>query len=334
MLTWPHPDTDWGPILDQVEAVYVEIARAVLQRQQLLILCRDQGHLAQIRERLVGAGMDGAAPVFRWLAYDDTWARDHGPLTVVDGDGVAQLRDFCFNGWGGKYPASRDDGICAELLAQGTFGGTSCLRSELVLEGGGLESDGQGTLLATRSSLLVDSRNPGISQPEVEGQLSRLLGIERFHWLDHGQLSGDDTDGHIDTLARFVDPSTILHVSAAPDDPDAPEIGAMIDELRGLRQADGAPYRLVALPPAPMIEDDKGRRLAASYANFLIINGALLMPVYGDPADRAAVACVQGCFPQRELVPIDCRPLIQQNGSLHCVTMQFPRSVTFHEGQR
>jgi agmatine/peptidylarginine deiminase len=253
---------------------------------------------------------------------------------VADGSGRARLLDFRFNGWGGKFAAERDDRITGALHRQGVFGGVERVPVDLVLEGGAVETDGAGTLLATRSSVITNSRNPGLDQTGVESRLRELLGIERFLWLDHGALTGDDTDGHIDTLARFTDPDTIAHVSCRPDDPDAPEIDAMIRELAALRTAAGRPYRLVPLPPPGEHRDTDGRRLAASYANFLVINGAVLVPVYGDAADAAALQTLGRCFPGRRTIAVDCRALIRQNGSLHCVTMQIPAAVPLAAGTR
>jgi agmatine/peptidylarginine deiminase len=196
-----------------------------------------------------------------------------------------------------------------------------------VLEGGALETDGAGTLLATRSSVITDSRNPGLPQVEIESLLREVLGMQHFLWLDAGHLSGDDTDGHIDTLARFADPATILYATAAADDPDFPELERMRQQLEGLRDTAGRPFRLLPLPAPGVHRDQDGQRLPATYANFLIINGAVLLPTYGVPQDAAARRILAAAFPGREIVGIDCRPAIRQNGSLHCLTMQFPIEV-------
>jgi agmatine/peptidylarginine deiminase len=204
---------------------------------------------------------------------------------------------------------------------------------DLVLEGGAIETDGQGTLLATRSSVLARTRNPSLDQAAVEEALRQTLGLSRFFWLDHGDISGDDTDGHIDTLARFSDPQTILYATAPEGNRDHDGLAAMENELRQLRTRDHQPYRLLALPFAGEHREQDGRRLPATYANFLIINGAVLLPTYGVPADRSAGAVLQQAFPGREIIPIDCREIIRQNGSLHCLTMQFPATVQLHNGQ-
>ncbi len=324
MLTWPHADSDWAEDLPAVERVYQRVVAALLPRQDVLIVCQSATHRAHVADRCPASGR-------LYLAIapgDDTWTRDHGPITVLD-NGKPILLDFDFNGWGGKYPAERDNAITRVLYQAGVWPGAERRAPGMVLEGGALETDGGGTLLATRSSIITASRGNSDSR-RVEARLRELLGIRRFHWLDHGHLSGDDTDGHIDTLARFVDPGHIVHVSCRPDDPDHAEIHRMISELRALRDADGQAYRLTALPAPPAAFSDDGRRLATSYANFLIANAQVLAPVYGLDSDQAALDTLSACFPDRDITAIDCRPLIAQNGSLHCISMQLPASLTLN----
>jgi agmatine deiminase len=238
-----------------------------------------------------------------------------------------RLLDFGFNGWGLKFPADRDNQVNRRLLAAGIFA-VPCTSIGLVLEGGSLESDGEGTLLTTSECLLNPNRNPHLDRPALERELARELGVTHFLWLDHGYLAGDDTDSHIDTLARLAPDETILYVSC----PDASDehfaaLGAMHDQLAGFRTRQGAPYRLIPLPwPTPRC-DDTGQRLPATYANFLVINGAVLVPTYADGQDATALATIGKAFPGREVVGIDCRPLILQHGSLHCVTMQLPKGI-------
>ncbi len=348
MLTWPHAGTDWARQLDAVEALYRRLACLITGDQGLLIVCRDEAHRLRIQSALADelgrarpavetaandgrddgheADADEAARArlerirFSIAPSNDTWARDHGPISVIDQASDERiLIDFRFNGWGGKYPAELDDRINSTVF-------TSDERLEsspLVLEGGAIESDGQGTLLAVRRTLVDPHRNPGWSQAAIETELHARLGVERILWLEHGQLSGDDTDGHIDTLARFCDPQTLCYAASTdPADLDHPALEQLAAELRGLRQRNGEPYQLVALPqPAPILDDD-GQRLPAGYANFLITNGAVLVPVYGDPADAVACERLGSCFPDQRIEPLDCRPLIRQGGSLHCISMQ------------
>jgi agmatine/peptidylarginine deiminase len=328
MLTWPHPDSDWGPSLAEVEPLYERIAATIARYEPVLIVCRDHGHRDAVAERLRTAGVPGASLVLAIAPGNDTWARDHGPITVVGEDGRATPVDFRFNGWGGKFPAELDDRITAALHTAGFLGSADLVSSALVLEGGAIESDGAGTVLAVRRTLVDPARNPAWSQAEIEAELGLRLGAERVLWLDHGQVSGDDTDGHIDTLARFSDPATICYAACTdPLDADRLELERMQDELRALRQVSGEPYRLIPLPQPSPIHDADGHRLPAGYANFLIVNGAVLVPVYGDAADAVALARLAEAFPARTVEPVDCRPLIRQGGSLHCITMQLPAAL-------
>ncbi|MEA3275584.1 MAG: agmatine deiminase family protein [Pseudomonadota bacterium] len=327
MLTWPHRGTDWAPRLDEVEPLYAGLAALITRYQRVLLICRDSSHRAGVNRLLTETGANPRRILFALAASNDSWARDHGPIAVFE-DGRPRLLDFRFNGWGGKFPAELDDLITTQLLGTGLFVGAELTRSQLVLEGGAIETDGRGTLLATRRTLVDDNRNPDWTRQGIEAELARHLGIERFLWLEHGALSGDDTDGHIDTLARFCAPDTICYVRCDDEsDPDLAELASMEQELRSLTRADGEPYRLVPLPHPSPVQDAGGRRLPASYANFLVINGAVLVPVYGDPADTIAADRLQRLFPTRKILSIDCRPLIRQGGSLHCVTMQLPAAL-------
>ncbi len=327
MLSWPDPDSDWGPILEPVETVFTAIVRAIT-RFQTVLLCVAPARLERLRRRLLEAGIAASRLRLFGVDYDDTWVRDYGPITVLE-NGRPLLLDFSFDGWGGKYPAGRDNRVSRALHGAGAFGDTPMQTLELVLEGGSIDSDGQGTLLTTRSCLLAGGRNPGLSPAGLENQLRRQLGVQRIIWLEHGHLEGDDTDGHVDTLARFCDAETIAYMRCDdPNDAHYDGLQAMEAELRALRQANGQPYRLRPLPWPEPRHDAQGRRLPASYANFLIINGAVLLPTYRSPAsDQAAVATLARCFPGREIIAIDCLPLIEQNGSLHCLSMHLPAGV-------
>lgn len=327
MLTWPHPHGDWRPWLEQVEPVFIAIAREIARRETLLITCYDAAHRAHVATRLRDANVDPARTLLQVCVNDDTWARDHGPITVVE-DGRPRLLDFIFNGWGGKFPAEHDNALTRTLHSADAFGSTTLESIDLVLEGGSIETDGLGTLLTTRRCLLAPTRNPDLDQAGIEARLHEQLGVVRFLWLVHGYLAGDDTDSHIDTLARFCDPRTIAYVHCDdPDDEHHAELTAMARELQSFADASGQPYRLVPLPwPAAKYAED-GRRLPATYANFLIINDAVLVPTYRDPADEEALRVLGQCFPDREIIGIDCRTLIEQYGSLHCVTMQLPEGV-------
>ena len=327
MLTWPHAHSDWGPILAEVEPVFVAITLAVTQRETVLIACADHDHKRHIATRLQAAGVAAHRLQLHIAESNDTWARDHGPISVRC-SGETRLLDFTFNGWGGKYPAELDNQVTRRLQSAGAFGSVPLERVDLILEGGSIEVDGSGSLLTTRRCLLAPTRNLGMTQAQLEQQLGERLGVTRVLWLEHGYLAGDDTDSHIDTLARYCNVNTIAYVQCDdPQDEHYAELQAMEKELQALRSITGEPYRLVALPWPRAKRDRDGARMPATYANFLIINDAVLVPTYNDPADARALACLKTCFPGREIIAINCLPLIQQHGSLHCVTMQLPEGA-------
>jgi agmatine deiminase len=326
LITWPAAHTDWLDILADAENSYVEIACAIARRQACVILCVDEAHQSHILARLRMRSVNEQNLRFACVAYDDTWVRDFGPITVAGETGLL-LRDFGFNGWGQKFSANRDNAVNAALASQGLFK-PALAGVDLFLEGGSIETDGRGTLLTTSACLLSRFRNPHLDRAATERELQKQLGIERVLWLEHGHLAGDDTDSHIDTLARFCDERTICYVACEDrDDEHYEDLAAMEQELRALRDTDGNPYHLVPLPwPEGKYADD-GHRLPASYANFLIINEAVLVPTYRDRADARVLETVARCFPGRQVIGIDCLPLIHQHGSLHCVTMQLPMGV-------
>ncbi|MDZ7663096.1 agmatine deiminase family protein [Thiohalophilus sp.] len=327
MLTWPHVESDWGPHLDEVEPVFAEIASQIARRESVLIVVTGTSHRQHVEQQLVRHSCLLTQVRFAIAPSNDTWARDHGPITVLV-NGQPRLLDFTFNGWGNKHPADRDNAINRELQRQGPFGEIPLESLDFVLEGGSIDTDGEGSLLTTRNCLLNPGRNPELNQTQIEARLSTLLGVDRIFWLSHGYLAGDDTDSHIDMLARFCPDDTIAYMQCDdPDDEHYTELQAMQEELQHLHTSDGQAYRLLPLPwPAPIF-NPAGERLPASYANFLVINGAVLVPQYGDSNDQQALSHLQTAFPDREIIGIDCRPLIEQFGSLHCLTMQFPEGV-------
>lgn len=324
LVAWPNADTDWAERLGEVEETYIALVAAIVRYQPVLICVADDDVQAYARARLSSARIDMARVHFIEAPYDDTWLRDSGPISLRDGDGF-RLLDFRFTGWGGKFDASQDDLLVERLTEMGTFSNSVRQSIDFALEGGAIETDGAGTLLSTWQCL--HERHPQASREEITAKLAGWLQQDRVLWLDHGYLEGDDTDAHIDTLARFAAPDAIVYQGCDdPTDSHYPELQAMAAELAALRTRDGQPYRLFVLPWAQPVMDEN-RRLAASYANFLIINGAVLMPAYGDAADARAQAVLAQAFPDREIVPVPCRSLIWQNGSLHCVTMQLPQGL-------
>jgi len=324
LIAWPHAGTDWADRLGEVEDTYIALVAAITRFQPVVICVADDDLQAYARARLASARVAMSQVRFVEIDYDDTWLRDSGPITLRGDDGF-RLLDFRFTGWGGKFDATRDDALVAELHDIGLFLNSSRQAIDFALEGGAIDSDGAGTLLTTWKCL--HERHPDADRTELSTRLAQWMQQDRVLWLEHGYLEGDDTDAHIDTLARFAPHGAIVFQSCdEPADAHFTELQAMATELAALRTRDGQLYRLYPLPwPQPIV--DGGRRLAASYANFLIINGAVLMPAYGDAADDAAATVLASAFPGREIVQVPCRPLIWQNGSLHCLTMQLPLGV-------
>lgn len=323
-LAWPYASGDFQPWLEAVEKTYLEIAAAIVRRQSLWVACRDDSHRQALTAKLAKEGVDTSRITFIPMPYNDVWVRDTAPLTVSR-EGAIRYLDFRFNGWGGKYECADDAQIAARLYGSEVLPRMPLDQVDFVLEGGSIEIDGHGTIMTTTRCLLNPNRNPTFSKEAIEAVLRERLGGEQVLWLEHGYAEGDDTDAHVDTLARFCTPEVIAYTASEhAEDPVHDGLERMEAQLKAFKNHDKKPYRLVPLPiPAP-IYSEEGDRLPATYANFLIINDAVLVPVYGDPNDAVALQRLAPIFPDRELVPIDCVPLIRQYGSLHCMTMQFP----------
>ena len=369
MLTWPHEDTDWKPYLTEITETFVAMSREIAAREHLLIVVPKAEIVpedVQKIERVV---------IFE-CPTDDTWARDHGPIVLVEECGVRRLwLNFRFNGWGEKFPAENDNRIVALLFEEMTRDEEREARSEergarnvqcsmfnvqcpmfnvqcsmsnvqlenhqdFVLEGGSIESDGRGTIFTTSQCLLAPNRNQPLTREEIEAELKRRLRAERVVWLDYGNLVGDDTDGHIDTIVRCAPDDTLLYVGCDNEnDQQFADFQALEQQLKSLQTADGKPYRLLRLPmPETIFEEtiseeggtrkEERERLPATYANFLILNGAVLAPVYGQPEnDAEAIRVIGEAFPDRDIIPIDGRTIIRQHGSIHCLTMQIPSKI-------
>ncbi len=323
MLTWPHRDTDWRDLLEEVENCFISIAFEISKRERLVIVCPDKVNLIP---KLRSCNLRNIC--FVEIPTNDTWARDHGPITVLIDDEPV-LYDFTFNGWGMKFAANFDNQITEKLFSQGFFSKKVSYANKLsfVLEGGSIESDGCGTLLTTRECLCSVNRNGHMSQKEIEDYLKTVFDLKKILWLNSGFLEGDDTDSHIDTLARFCNETTIAYVkSNESNDLHYPALEKMEEELKSFRNSRDQPYTLIPLPMADPAYD-QNQRLPATYANFLIINNGVLVPFYNSPKDEIAKNTLQKIFPDKEIIGIDCCPLIKQHGSLHCITMQFPEGV-------
>ncbi len=322
-ITWPHSNTDWHDILDEVTSCYISFSKEILKREKLLIVCADENevlrHFSSDEKRKI---------ITAQLNSNDTWARDHGPISIF-ANNKPTILDFGFNGWGLKFAANHDNQITSQLFKQQRLNSNVKYSSRInfILEGGAIESDGEGTLLTTSQCLLAPNRNQPMSQDEIEEFLTNTFGLKRVLWLNHGYLAGDDTDSHVDTLARFCSNDTIAYVSCEDvSDEHYEELKKMEEELKVFKTINGTSYNLIPLPMADTVIYD-GYRLPATYANFLIINGAVLMPTYASDKDIIAHEQLQKAFPNHDIIGIDCRSLIKQHGSLHCVTMQLPQGL-------
>jgi agmatine/peptidylarginine deiminase len=323
-LTWPHPETDWHYMLEEVTACYVNIAAEILKRQKLIVVCRN---VETIKYEL-----RGHKDLFQHLAFvelptNDTWARDHSGISVLH-NGKKQVYDFNLNGWGLKFVSNFDNQITNGLFKNNIFNTDVELvnKKDFVLEGGALESDGKGTLLTTSECLLSPNRNSFMSKEKIESYLKKIFGLDRVLWLDHGYLAGDDTDSHIDTLVRYCNEHTIAYVKCEDKaDKHYEALSKMEEQLKTFTDYQGNPYKLITLPMAEAVYDEDNKRLPATYANFLIMNDVILLPFYNDQkSDTKAKEQLQKAFPTREIIGIDCSSLIKQHGSLHCITMQYP----------
>lgn len=343
-LTWPHEDTDWNDYLDDVNNVYVQMANAITKHEKLFVVTPHKDKVKTLLcKHLSVEQMERIT--FHECPTNDTWARDHGFISLkkvltttshyynneksnksdIKNARDRILLDFQFNGWGEKFKADLDTKINCSLFENGVITGDYIDLNNFVLEGGSIESDGKGTIFTTSCCLLAPHRNQPLSKGDIEDRLKVYLHADRILWIDHGELIGDDTDGHIDTLVRTAPDNTLLYVGC-DDTSDKQYAGLklMEEQLRTFRSAEGKPYRLLKLPmPDAMFYDDE--RLPATYANFIIINGAVILPTYKQPdKDKEAQRIVQQAFPDREIICIDSSVIVRQHGSLHCCSMQFP----------
>lgn len=324
-LTFPHKNSDWNYLLEEVSACFAEIIKVTSQFQKTLVVCNNI-------DRVKPYFANTQNIVFTEAGSNDTWARDHGGITVIENN-KAIIHDYVFNGWGNKFEAGFDNQITKTLFGNGVFGQCELKSFDFVLEGGSIESDGQGTILTTSRCLLSETRNTGLSKQEIESTLKENFGARRFLWLNHGYMAGDDTDSHIDTLARFCNQNTIAYVGCNNTaDEHFKALSLMKDELAEFKTIEGKPYKLIELPMPDACFDSDGLRLPATYANFTIINHAVLVPVYGVSQDKRAIEILRQCFPQKKIIAVNCRVLIEQHGSLHCVTMQYPQPVKLNGG--
>jgi agmatine deiminase len=322
-ISWPHKRDSWPGKFETVEPVMVRFMEALSASELVRINVLDQRHEDHVRALLEGHAAAHHVR-FHHFATDDAWCRDHGAIFVTRGNGPGTellALDFRFNAWGGKYPPfDQDDAIPPQMAAALNV---PSLRVDMVLEGGSVEINGAGTLLTTEQCLLHPNRNPSMSRIDIETELRNHLGVEQIVWLGDG-IVGDDTDGHVDDLTRFVAPDTVVTM-VEPDHTDANHeaLAANRERLEGVRLADGSPLRVIELRmPRPV--EYRGDRLPASYANFYIGNRVVLMPAFNDPADEPNRVLLARCFPGREVIAIDCTDLVLGLGTFHCLTQQVP----------
>ncbi|MGY5354072.1 agmatine deiminase family protein [Wenyingzhuangia sp. IMCC45467] len=320
-FTFPHPESDWAYMYNEVVTCFVDIINATADFQPVLVGCFNIQAVQQYFNQRT------KHPIyFVQVPSNDTWARDHAAITVLK-DEKPILLDFTFNGWGQKFKADLDNQI-TKNLKDSVFKNTNIKTIDFVLEGGAIESDGEGTLLTTSECLLSKFRNPNMTKNQIEDYLKGVFGLKKILWLDHGYLAGDDTDSHIDTLARLCNPTTIAYVKCDNEkDEHFEALQKMETQLKSFSNSNNQPYNLIALPWPNACFDDDGERIPATYANFLIVNGGVLVPTYNVPQDQEALDIIQTIFPDRKVVGLNCKALIDQHGSLHCISMQYPEKV-------
>jgi agmatine deiminase len=321
---WPHDPDQWLEGLDPPQRALMAMVAAIVDLQdgrprgeRVELLVRSAEDEARARALL---GPAAAGVRFHHLRYGDVWLRDTGPIFVARPGELAAVR-FEFDGWGGKYLMDGDTEVAAEVIAKTGVRGAAF---EFVLEGGAVEVDGEGTVLTTRQCLLGGARNPGLDQRALEARLGWALGVERVVWLDRG-LANDHTDGHIDTLARFVMPGVVACMEPAPGDPNRDALDGIIADLGAARSADGDKLEVVTVPSPGAVEDAAGNLMPASYMNFYIANTAVVVPIYGVAADDAAVQAIAAMFPGRRAIAVDGKPVVVGGGAFHCSTQQQPR---------
>jgi len=317
LMAFPHKNTDWNSDLNAALTPFIRIAQAIAYSTPVFIICDNKESISSLfcyPDNLTFIEID----------TNDTWIRDFGYISIVE-DAEVKLLDFKFDAWGGKFEADLDNAVNEKLHKKGYMGITPLEKIDFVLEGGSIESDGEGTVLTTTACLCNANRNGGLRKDEVEKKLQEYLGAKRVLWLNHGYLAGDDTDSHIDTLARFVSVDTIMYVKCDNEQDEHYEsLKKMEEELRKFRDSEQKVYNLLPLPLPSAKYDRQNNRLPATYVNFFITNGALIYPTYSVKEDKIAHEIFKIFFRDKEIIPVECSRLIEEGGSLHCSTMQIP----------
>lgn len=345
LLSFPRPDGDYGAFAEAAARQHLNLCATICQVCPVILVASDLAFFKAVYEELASpsAGNENGSALYRngradlsitqfghplfviELAGDDVWARDFGPISVIE-DQEIKMIDYVFNGWGGKYNAELDNTVTSRLINAGIIKPATFQQSKLVLEGGSIESDGAGTVMSTRKCLLHPGRNPGLSEAEILTILRRDLGAEQVLMLSSGHLENDDTDAHIDTIARFAPGGRIVYQGCQdPQDVHYADFQRMAKELAAFADTSGKAYQLYELPwPPPTYSREDGRRLPASYANFLVINGMVICPAIHKKSDPEAKAVLERAFPDHLVKFVAADYLLEQHGSVHCLTMNIP----------
>ena len=325
LMAMPHENTDWNYILKEAQTQYLRILKEITAKGiKVYLLCHN---LEQIKELCTSAKIENI--IYIEMPFNDTWTRDYGPLCVKENKEL-KILDFGFNGWGLKFASDKDNLVNLYLKDRGFFQKEKYINQrDYILEGGSVETDGKGTILTTTRCLCSPNRNGGLSKEEVYRQLKERLGIKKVLFLDYGFLLGDDTDSHIDTLARIIPDNKILYVGCHDSlNPHYEELLKMKNQLSSFLNERNEKFELFELPLPDAIYDENGEYLPATYANFLISGSFIFMPVYNqEKKDREAICVMEEACPDYEIIPVDCTTLIKQHGSLHCATMQLPMGI-------
>ncbi|YAI81850.1 MAG: agmatine deiminase family protein [cyanobacterium endosymbiont of Rhopalodia sterrenbergii] len=328
VLTWPHQYTDMAPFLKEVYPIYLKISQEITKRQKLVLIVYDSILKSKVKNQLIYHKVDLKKVIFVIAPTNDIWIRDYGIITLINSKKKLKINDFIFNGWGNKYISYLDNKINSYLINQVINPEVKTESIPFILEGGAIDSDGQGTLLTTKSCLLNTNRNPHFTSRQIEKILLKKLGAQKIIYLENGYLEGDDTDSHVDTLVRFAPNNTIVYVTCNnKKDSHYKYFQKLETELKDLKTEEGRNYNLISLPWTEPKYNAQGNRLPVTYANYLIINGAVLVPIYRDKSDKIALRQVQKAYPNYKIIGIDCLPLIYQFGSLHCISMQLPQGL-------
>lgn len=329
LLSWPHKDTDWHVCLEDIHNSYLQLVAAVTPFQAVLLLFHTECLAKQVLSELHLKAINMRQISHVITPYNDTWIRDYGPLTITDNQGRFTLLDCEFNAWGSKYDSQLDNHVTRNLMQSHLEWVAQREAVSLVIEGGSIDVNGTGDLITTSRCLLNPSRNPGLTQQQIEEELQHLLGIKQVLWLNNGYLEGDDTDAHIDTLVRFINQDTLVYTFCDNiADSHYKPLQNMLAELKQLRQENGKPFHLIPLPlPTPIFDPKTNNRLPATYANFIFVNGAVIVPSYNCEEDAIAIERLSHALPQHKIVSVDSRAFIRQYGSLHCSCMQIPKGA-------